>query len=56
VTVPPGESNVAFTHVENDLIVPFPSRSDLDAYVVYIGFDALAQPERKKPAAKPRRH
>jgi hypothetical protein len=58
VTVPPGESNVPFVQVEENLTFPVPDRSDLEAYVVYVGFDASAlpaQPERpKRPSKKAR--
>ena len=51
VVVPPGQPNVLFTHVEEDLSFPNPPGSDLDAYVVYVGFDpASAEAEKKKPA------
>lgn len=55
VVVPPGETNVAFTEVEDDLTFPTPRRDELEAYVVYIGFDSAAvkTPEKKKPAKKP---
>jgi len=51
VVVPPGQPNVLFTHVEEDLSFPNPPGSDLDAYVVYVGFDPdSAEAEKKKPA------
>ena len=51
VTMPPGQPNVLFTHVEEDVSFPNPSGSDLDAYVVYVGFDPdSAEAEKKKPA------
>jgi len=62
VTMPPGQPNVLFTHVEEDVSFPNPSGSDLDAYVVYVGFDPdSAEAEKKKPskptksAPKPKR-
>jgi len=61
VNVPSGESNVTFTHVEEDLSFPMPSAAELDAYVIYVGFDpdgaALEQKKKRpaKPAAKPKR-
>jgi hypothetical protein len=64
VTVPPGQTNVAFTYVEPDLTIPRPKAEDLESYVVYVGFDqqALKAPpkrtraparRRAKPAAPP---
>ncbi len=57
VTVPPGESNIPFVQVEEGMTFPVPGREDLEAYVVYVGFDpnALA-PEKptKRPSKKAR--
>jgi hypothetical protein len=60
VTMPPGQPNVLFTQVEEDLTVPMPSSKDFDQYVIYVGFDPEggAQEQKKKPArppAKPKR-
>lgn len=52
VVIPPGQTNVPFLHIEEDLTVPVPSSADLDAYVVYAGFDPLAAKEPRKPAKK----
>jgi hypothetical protein len=48
---------VLFTHVEPDISVPMPQPAgDIDAYVVYTGFDSMAAaPDRKRPAARPKR-
>jgi hypothetical protein len=56
VTVNSSVDRVTFTHVEPGISFPMPARlSDIDAYVVYVGFDpAAAQPQPKKPAAKPK--
>lgn len=55
VTIPPGEPHVTFTQIEDDLSFPMPRGNDLEAYVVYIGFDraAVKEPEKKPPAKKP---
>ena len=61
VTIPSGDTNVAFTHVEEDISFPMPKDAgDIDSYVVYIGFDPMGAKEfeRKrpaKPAPKPKR-
>jgi hypothetical protein len=56
VAVPPGQSNVPFVQVEEDMTFPVPKPSDLEAYVVYVGFDANAMSEppakSKRPAKK----
>jgi hypothetical protein len=56
VTVPSGETKVSFVQVEEGMSFPVPSRDDLEAYVVYIGFDpnALAPPEKPKRGKKAR--
>jgi hypothetical protein len=55
VMVPPGQSNVPFVQVEEDMTFPVPKTADLEAYVVYVGFDSSAlsaAPERPKRPAK----
>lgn len=54
VTVQPGETNVSFTQIEEELTFPMPRGNNLEAYVVYVGFDraAVKEPEKKKPPAK----
>jgi hypothetical protein len=55
VAVPPGQVNVPFVHVEQDLTFPLPRGAELDAYVVYVGFDPASlnqKPERKPPAKR----
>jgi hypothetical protein len=55
VTVSAGESNIAFTHVEEDMSFPMPPGSELDTYVIYVGFDPEgAPPEPKRKPAKPK--
>lgn len=54
VVMPPGQPNVLFTHIEEDVSFPNPPGGDLDAYVVYVGFDPdSAAAEQKKPAKPP---
>lgn len=58
VTVPGTDSNVMFTHVEEDMTVPMPPLTEFDDYVIYVGYDpqgAAAEQTRKKPPAKPAR-
>ncbi len=61
VTVVSAIDRVTFTHIESDLSYPMPvPLSDIDEYVVYVGFDPDGEPVkpkpavRRKPAAKPR--
>jgi hypothetical protein len=54
VSIPPGQPNVTFTHVEQGVTVPKPRATDIDNYIIYVGFDqAAARPA--KPAGKPGR-
>ncbi len=60
VTIASDNDRVGFAHVESDISFPMPvPASDIDAYVVYVGFDTLAAQKpapatRRKPAAKPK--
>jgi len=60
VAIPPGQTNVGFTDIEEDLSFPMPSRTALEAYVVYVGFDDIgdrnqrqAPPKKTKKSAPP---
>jgi hypothetical protein len=57
VTIPEGQQNVIFTHVDNDIAFPMPPGLEIEAYVVYVGFDPLGDKQQpaKKPQAKPAR-
>jgi hypothetical protein len=60
VTVQGQQPNVPFEHVEEDMTVPIPKASELENYIVYIGFDpnGLPQEHPKKappPKAKPKK-
>lgn len=52
VALPPGDTNVAFTDIEEDLSFPLPPPHELLAYVVYVGFDDLAEQPRAAPKRK----
>jgi hypothetical protein len=59
VAIPEGRPNVLFTHVDSDIAFPMPPGLDIEAYVVYVGFDPAGdkqQPAKKPPArSAPRR-
>jgi hypothetical protein len=58
VAVRSADDNPSFTHVEDNVTFPMPSSSELDNYVVYIGFDpiaAQAQDKHRAPRPKVRR-
>lgn len=42
VRIEPGQTNVPFTHVAEDLSFPVPAGNALSAYVIYVGFDPQA--------------
>src|SRR5215211_1025240 len=60
VAIPPGATNVAFTDIEEDLSFPMPSLVELQAYVVYVGFDDIGDrtqrpaPAKKKSSPRPK--
>jgi hypothetical protein len=51
VAIPADQTHVQFVDVEEGLSFPLPSRSDLEAYVVYVGFDEIGDKNEKKPAS-----
>ena len=54
-TMAQSELNTLFTHTEEEMTVPLPSAVELDAYVIYIGFDPDgAAPPKPPPRAKPK--
>jgi hypothetical protein len=57
VTIAAGQGNVNFTHVEDGISFPIPSpATQLDDYIVYIGFDPVSAEARgkQKPPPKPK--
>ncbi|MGQ3676107.1 hypothetical protein ACT6QH_11490 [Xanthobacter sp. TB0139] len=53
VTIPAGESQAAFTVVEDQITFPLEGRpSDMERYIFYIGYDGKAQ---HTPTSRPRR-
>ncbi len=54
VTVEPSQPNAAFLHIEEALTVPMPPGAEIDAYVIYVGFDPLGKDQPKRQA-NPRR-
>jgi hypothetical protein len=60
VPVPPGSGGASFVDIEEDLSFPLPSRTEIQAYVVYVGFDDIGDRQErrgppKKKKASPRR-
>jgi len=55
VAVPADQTHVQFVDVEEGLSFPLPSKSELEAYVVYVGFDEIGDRNEKKPAKSGRK-
>ncbi len=53
VAMPPGETNVTFTDIEQELNFPLPSLAQLQAYVIYVGFDEIGDRPPPKAPRKP---
>ena len=52
VTIATGQSNVPFVYIEEDMTFPTPKPAELEAYVIYVGFDPLGM---KQAPARPQR-
>jgi hypothetical protein len=53
--IQPGQGNLTWVHVEEEMTVPRPSEKEQEALVIYIGFDPDgASSARPKPAPKPK--
>jgi hypothetical protein len=52
VTVPPGDGNVSFTMIEEDISFPMPRAGIIDEYIVYVGFDPQGM---REPGRRPAR-
>jgi len=52
VTVPPDQLNLTWMHVEEEMTIPRPAPQELDAYVIYVGFDPQGTGTRPPPAAR----
>jgi hypothetical protein len=50
VDIPAGQTNVSFVHIEDNITFPKPKSSELEAYVIYAGFDQ--QGLREQPRAR----
>ena len=50
VTIAPDQTHVQFVDIEEGLTFPIPASLELDAYVVYVGFDEIGDKSEKKPA------
>jgi hypothetical protein len=52
VTVAGDQTHVQFVDIEEGLVFPVPQGSELDAYIVYVGFDDMGDKGEKKPPPK----
>jgi hypothetical protein len=54
VEVPPDQTNMVFSDIEEGLSVPLVPSAELSSYVVYVGYDSIGDaPEKKPPPKKP---
>jgi hypothetical protein len=55
ITIQQDQLNVPWLHIEEEMTVPRPSSDELEAYVIYVGFDPDgAKAPKPKPVAKPK--
>lgn len=52
VTIPSSDLNVPWIHIQEEMTVPRPSPQELEAYVVYVGFDPQGAAKPKRPARR----
>jgi hypothetical protein len=50
VTIAADQTHVQFVDIEEGITFPLPTTSELDAYVIYVGFDEVGDKDEKKPA------
>ena len=50
-----GQTHVQFVDIEEGLSFPLPPATELEAYVVYVGFDEVGDRNEKKPARSAKR-
>jgi hypothetical protein len=50
VMIAADQTHLQFVDVEEGLSFPLPTRSELEAYVVYVGFDEIGDKNEKRPA------
>jgi hypothetical protein len=48
-TIAPGQTHVQFVDIEENLGLPLPPPTELEAYVIYVGFDEIGDRNEKKP-------
>lgn len=47
IDVPANSPNVAFTQIEDQVSFPLPQPEELQTYVIFVGFDTMAQPQQR---------
>lgn len=47
IDVPANSPNVAFTQIEDQVTFPLPQPEELQTYVIFVGFDTMAQPQQR---------
>ena len=52
IIIAPDQTHVQFVDIEEGLTFPLPSGTELDAYIVYVGFDEIGDRNEKAPPPK----
>jgi hypothetical protein len=55
VVVPPEQTHIPFVDIEEGLTFPMPSGTELESYVIYVGFDEIGDRNEKRPAKSTKR-
>jgi hypothetical protein len=50
VMVAPDQTHIQFVDIEEGIAFPLPPGTEIDAYVIYVGFDEIGDKNEKKPA------
>ena len=54
VTIPENQLNLPWLHIEEEMTVPRPPADEIEAYVIYVGFDPEGAAATPKAVAKPK--
>jgi hypothetical protein len=49
VSIPPGQTNIPFVQIEENMSFPLPDAAELETYVIYIGYDPAGLNPGKQP-------
>ena len=55
IDVPAGSPNVSFTQIEDQVAFALPPPEELQNYIIFVGFDTMAQPQQRQRGRQARR-